>query len=365
MASITLALQNPPDSDTDYLLDTLLERSVRARKGGAAFAWATAAGVRLLIRDQIFERFALQYPFDLVVGTDSITNTDALTALSEAQAALPRLNVRAHLNPDPTALFHPKWVWFKQPRAGYLVTGSGNLTNGGLRGNWEAFTISQLDTNEINDVQHSWDQWIRSYDDYLRPLDDPQVQARAATNGQFRGPFRRRAEDAIVDDVAPVAVLVQAPVLIAELPRAANRWNQANFNRDSYENYFGARVGGAQCRILLQHVDANGNLGLIESRPSVQVVSRNWRFELAAAAGLEYPNNGRPTAVFVKVKPRTFVYHLFMPNEPTHAAVAAYLDANVNARGNQVRRHVVPLDQVQNQRFMAQLIAAIPSSFAD
>jgi len=70
------------------------------------------------------------------------------------------------------------------------------------------------------------------------------------------------------------------------------------------------------------------SLSDIENRQSVSVKSKNYRFELDAASGLDYPTNGRPIGVFIKVSTRIFMYHLFMPSDPMHFEILNWMNAN-------------------------------------
>lgn len=117
----------------------------------------------------------------------------------------------------------------------------------------------------------------------------------------------------------------QAVVLVAEIPQSGDRWKQANFDLDNYLNFFGAQVG-TQRLVIFRHVNRDGTMADYErNRPSVEVKSRNFRFELAAASGIPYPSNGRPIGVFVRVATRTFFYRLLLPNDPDYALVSSLL----------------------------------------
>jgi hypothetical protein len=128
-------------------------------------------------------------------------------------------------------------------------------------------------------------------------------------------------------------------VLVAEIPKSGDRWNQANFDVGTYENYFGARVG-TQRRIILQHISDSGQLASLESRPSVEVASQNYRFELAAAAGIIYPSNGRPIGVFIRQHNGVFIYRLILPSDSSYAKVRLILDSEWTGRTDRMRRVV-------------------------
>lgn len=121
-----------------------------AAGGVGAFAFASAPGVKLLLRDADFSHSLSTSPFDLVVGVDLITDIKALDAISACASDHPNLLPRVFLGSMPGGLFHPKMCWFCHPAGGVCVMGSGNLTPGGLRSNCEAFCIAsgqQADTS--------------------------------------------------------------------------------------------------------------------------------------------------------------------------------------------------------------------------
>lgn len=345
-----LHIQDPTDPQAPFLHERILELCKGALRGAGAFAFVTRAGVDLLLKDEVFRAFATRGRFDLIVGVDDVTNLRALAALQEASRDLPGLRVRVFYHDLAGALFHPKFCWFRHKSRGFLLVGSGNLTARALRGNWEAFAIEQLEPSFANDLEAQWEQWVLLHTDRLRPLDDVEVQARAALNVLQRravgpAPAGLEAEGAARGELAPEPTFLRE-VLVAEIPRAASRWNQANFDLNTFRNFFGAQPGTVR-RIVLQHVDATGALGPLEPRPSVSVRSRNFRFELEAAAGLPYPNAGRPIAVFVRIAPRTFRYRLLMPSDPHHAILDAFLVRMWIGRPDRMRRVITNTDAIQ------------------
>jgi hypothetical protein len=308
--------------------------------------------VNLLLNDEIFRGLAERGTFYLIVGVDGVTNARALMALQNMSHDLPGLTVKVFYHDlFPQAMFHPKFCWFRHRTRGFLITGSGNLTTRGLRGNWEAFAIAELDVNATDALETQWAQWIEVHAAHLRPLDDEEVLARAVLNIQQRRPPRPAVapEEAELEaPEEPPAVPTQSlRVLVAEIPRGSTRWNQANFDIGSFRNFFGAQPGGVVQRIVLQHVDANGVPGSLESRPSVSVKSHNFRFELEAAAGLPYPEADRPIAVFVEIAPRTFRYRLLMPNDPQYRIINAFLDSIAGGRTDRMRRVITNTDKLQ------------------
>ena len=70
----------------------------------------------------------------------------------------------------------------------------------------------------------------------------------------------------------------------------------------------------------------------------MSVVSQNYRFELEAAAGLDYPIDGRPIGVFIKVTTRMFLYVLCMPGQRYHTESERFLVGNWTGRADRMMR---------------------------
>lgn len=374
---MTFHIQDPGSSNTSYLIEVLLEKCRQATAGGASFAWATSRGINLFLENPDVTHFLRKYVFDLIIGVDSITDEGALQALCRLQKEFPKFSVAVFLNGYPGSMFHPKVCWFSHETDGTLVTGSGNLTEGGLSKNWEAFTVTSVSKPELAAIQGQWSAWRNSYSADLFPPSEPVVIERAKRNGQIAKATAQLLEAAVpstpsttakkkalakqLPGNAPVGShaiatnSVQSPslvatptlgvlpaqqpldVLIAEIPKGSSRWNQANFDLDNYENYFGAKVGTTR-HMFFRHVEPDGNLADTETRPSVAVKSSNYRFELAAAAGLKYPAKGRPVAIFVRQASRNFLYRLLMPGDPGHSIAEKLLDSNWHGSAGRVKR---------------------------
>lgn len=362
-----LFIQDPSDTASDYLVDKLLNACDGAVSGGGAFAFLSAGGVQLLLRDASFVEFTRHGHFDLVIGADAITDTAAVAALDEARAVSPNIEASVHLPRHPRSIFHPKLAWFRKPDGGVLITGSGNLTAGGLRWNIEAFHVTELDAAGIDQVAHQWAEYKIRCAESLLSTDDPRVIALLARNAEHRQHMRARGRDDEAEteevespepnagapeaepvdvDAVPVA-LDASDVLVAEIPRSGDRWKQVNFDIGTFINFFGASTTVARNAYFF-HVQDDGTVGNQEVRPAVTVASQNYRFELDAASGKIYPSVGRPIGVFVRVAVRTFTYMLLMPNDPTHGQVLTLLN-NVNPHpGNRMRRIVFSAIEVRN-----------------
>jgi len=318
MTHVELHLQDP-GADEDYLLERLLQASSGADRGGGIFAWTTAAGIDLLLGDDLFRAFARSSVFRMLIGIDSITNERALAALVTHQKRLSGLSVDVLLH-ETEALFHPKFAWFVDGQDLTLIVGSGNATRGGLRSNWEAFTTTVVQGTEATAVEQQIEGWIARHQSLLRPPDDPAVVARAKQNA---GDERRLRPGGRTRDSAK-AFSATDDVLVAELP-AGERWKQANFKRTHFEGFFGAHAGSKQ-RVLLQRVDGTGLVGELKSRPPVVVQSQNYRLELASKHGEVYPSGtDRPIAIFLKLGSGLFLYELLMPGHPSYSTVSSFL----------------------------------------
>lgn len=102
---------------------------------------------------------------------------------------------------------------------------------------------------------------------------------------------------------------------------------------------FGGIRGDNSKRLVLRAIYDSGDYGGLEDRPCVTVASDNFRVELEAASGLDYPAEGRPIGVFVRISVRMFAYYLSMPGAPSYEILQDWLDQNA-AAGRNVRRVV-------------------------
>ena len=343
---MSLYIQDPEDPNTTYLLEVLVAACAQSTGGGGAFAWATSLGTNLLLGDKSFVDLASKHDFDLVVGIDAITNEKALETLQQYSDQLAGLTVKIFMHNYAGTIFHPKFTWFRNTEGGIVISGSGNLTDGGLRGNWEAFTVSKMNDSAITTVETYWSDWRAQHADKLFSPSDSDVIERAKKNIGWGGGGKPGAKKkpklkvvgtpAKTTKVAKKGVVVDE-VLVAEIPKGSSRWNQANFDQKNYEDFFGAKIG-TQRMMFFRHIAEDGSVEPTEVRPSVAVKSSNYRFELAAAAGLSYPTNGRPIGVFVRESVRTFRYQLLMPGDDGHSVMADFLDKNWSGPAGRMKR---------------------------
>lgn len=299
----------------------------RAAVGGVAiYSFASCAGVRLLLSDPDFSKFLHRGQFRLIVGVDAVTTPEVLTMLADETISRPKLQTSVFLHSHKAALFHPKVSWFYSARSGRSIVGSGNLTKGGLLNNWEAFVDTTTKAKDTKYINSRWSRWLEANKGNLRSPTDPDAVSRALANRRTREKHEEEAIE-IEDDRAETDGEEQ--ILIAELPRASNRWNQANFDKNTYMSFFGLEPGTTR-RVVLYPVQDDGSVGDPEVRPGVSVKSQNYRIELGQAIGT-YPSNGRPIGIFRRIGVRRFRYRILMPLESGYDHIrttVASLDPN-------------------------------------
>lgn len=144
----------------------------------------------MLLKDETFKDFLGRGRFDLLVGVDAITDTAAIAALSAVRREHPSIGARVFVPSHHRSIFHPKVAWFDVGDGGLLVTGSGNLTAGGLRWNIEAFAVERLDAPAMADLRKSWEAYLALTADCQLEPDDARVVALLERNAARRRAMR-------------------------------------------------------------------------------------------------------------------------------------------------------------------------------
>ncbi len=328
-------LQDPTAPDTVYLFEAIVKAADGAQSCTGLFAFASSAGVDYLIRDGAIQDFLRRSRMSLVVGIDAVTGRDTLEHLRDLEQDHERLSVRVFRNPT-NALFHPKVARFEYPDGGQsMVVGSGNLTPGGLRRNFEAFSVMRAAADETLDVT-SWDRFFTDHAKDVGAIDEAALE-RAAQN-VIRGGGRQREQgtgprqivEAVVADVeTPVGRTGQ--FLVTHIPAAGNRWRQVGFNIEVIRSFFRVQPDSSQ-RVFLQECQPDNTLVEPElPRPCVySQINKNHRIEIGARPDVQYPTVGRPIAVFRELQTRSFAYMLLMPGEVGYEAMSALLENREN-----------------------------------
>ena len=338
---MTLTLQIPGAGNT--LHTALVAAATGATGGFAAFAFATSTGIDTALAEPAVHKLLGTGQFQLVVGLDAITDTAAVAALKTAKAALPDASISFFYNPKGGVLYHPKTMFFRKPAAGQCLTGSGNLTLGGLRNNWEAFWKADVSAAEAAVLEAQWAKWVADHKDNLLPADDPRVTAQAALNAKTRTKIQKAVKE--TDTEALVALQEEAaeaislnPFLIAEVPK--NRPGQLDVGVDAFQGFFGVTIGRPRTLTLYQ-VRPDGSLAPPEARQAVAKESSNYGFEVDALKGLYRPAAGHFIIVFERIGRSEYKYVLLQPGEAGHASVQKFLNDNYIVSGNSKRRKEV------------------------
>lgn len=370
-------IQDPIFPMSYSLHEALLAGCDDIKYGAGVFAFVTNGGVNLFLCDQIFENFIINENgrFKLIVGIDEITNTKTLNKLREVLIKYGQsLEVLVFMHNHKNTTFHPKFTWFRKEDGGVLIVGSNNLTEKGLRRNIEAFNYMEVDNSQIDEVEKYFNAWIECNKQNLFSIDDEKVIERAKENE--RVVFARKktkrtdetdgenvdenedSENNVIDiteesqqnsiddeDFEAWDFAEDNKVLVAQIPKSGSRWSQANFDKNTFQTFFGAQAGhNGVHRIVLRSVNSSGKLGDLENRPSVSVASQNYRFELESAVGLSYPTTGRPIAVFINVAVRMYVYILAMPGDTFYNELDAYIN---HLKGTKMVRYLTDVSDIK------------------
>ncbi len=321
-------LQGPTSPDTVYLFEAIVEAARGAESCTGLFAFASRAGVDSLIGDPEIQTFLGQSTMALLVGIDAVTNRPTLERLQELERLHERLSVRVFRNPTD-ALFHPKVARFDYSDGRQsMIVGSGNLTPGGLHQNFEAFTVVRASAGETLDFS-SWRRFFTDHAADVRAIDGEVLESgRAERHARASTAPRRRTRTGRAARRGTDGPDVESPVgrtdrfLVAQVPRAGDRWRQVHFNREVIDGFFRVRSGTSQ-RVYLVECRQDGTFAEQEVRPCVySEANRNLKIEIASHHGAPYPIAGQPIAVFRELQARSFAYMLLMPGEPGHEAMS-------------------------------------------
>lgn len=322
----TLRIQDPSNPASRYLYEAIVEHVLKndLKRWRGIFAFATGQAVRnLLIDDDVVGAYVRTGRVEILVGIDAVTDAYALEQLAELNELYPDFEAKVFFNTG-TGLFHPKISRFDYgDGSSALIVGSGNLTRGGLRRNIEAYSVA-IGTEEELTALSTWDEFLVRHAESVRDIDDEamervrknRVAAVASTKPQAREaePEDDIEETELVDEPEPAE---EDSILVARVPAAGGRWHQVHFNRDIVERFFRI-IPQSEERAFMREVRADGTVGPEEVRPLVFTAGggRNYRIEIAAGRGKEYPDSSTPPIiVFREVGVRSFRYMLLMPGD--------------------------------------------------
>lgn len=343
-------IQDPSDPETHYLYEAIIGAATEATTWRGMYAFATRGGVDQLIEDPVVHDFMNRSgAIDLIVGIDAVTNRQTLERMQELEERHTAFRPRVFWN-STRGLFHPKISHF-----GYadgrkkLIVGSGNLTPGGLMHNFEGYSVISGEPRETLDLS-SLDAFLARHAAEIRPIDQEALE-RAALNVMrpVAGVPRPRVPQPKppVVRLAPVlsaarAAAVLDRVLVAEVPDAGERWSQSHLNAAVIQQYFRVTNLATQ-RTYLTHVDTEGVRGEEKIRPIVySAANKNFKVEISAAKGKDYPTTGRPMLIFRESQVRCFDYMLLIPGDVGYTEIVALSQA-LPRLGKGLRRSITDL----------------------
>lgn len=319
---MSLILQDPNAPAPNYLLDELEKHFKDADAIYCAFAFVTARGVNLLF-DQVEVRKNLEKAkIHLIVGMDAITDTKAIEKLSALCSKYENFSVQVFL-PRSGGIFHPKFSWIKKGKTGVVITGSGNLTNGGLKNNFEAFSVIQIDPQTVKAVENNWASFLADNPDSLFALDANEVTEAAQQNAKLKKATKKiRKEagkkvdyEAIPDD--------GSFVFIEELTKGRGK-KQRDVGKWAAKNFFGESPN-----LVLTYINDQGQRESKEIRKISSKGSVNFAIDLDASKGMVPINGLMPIAIFIRTSPQSFFYHIISANSVHYPIVSDYLNAEV------------------------------------
>ena len=359
-------VQDPTTPDTVYLFEAIIGAVREATSFDGIFAFASRAGVDSLFGDPEIRSFLNGSTMTLLIGLDAITNRETLQRLRELEVEHADLQVRVFRNPT-NALFHPKVARFEYADGSRsMIVGSGNLTPGGLRQNFEAFSVIRSRPSETMDSS-SWDRFLTDHADDVRSIDEDALDRAARNVARRTGrdieppagvsePNQSTGLDSASD--AAVVLTGASRFLVARVPKAGNRWHQVHFNVPVIDRFFRVRPNTTQ-RVYLVECKQDGTLGDEEWRPCVYSdANKNLKIEIASHHGEAYPDAGPPIAVYRELHARSFAYMLLMPGDPGYEAMFELTETGTTV-GPGARRVITDRHDFRNAWPTSPLITAI------
>lgn len=355
---IAFCIQDPTQCDTTYLYEAIICAANGASAWKGVYAFASREAVNWLFEDPVINRFVTNGgEVDLVVGLDAITNRQTLQRLQDLEQLHEHFRPRVFWN-EVVSLFHPKFSDFTYPDGGRtLIVGSGNLTPGGLMNNIEGYTTISAEQGEEIDVS-ALDDFLLRHAEEIRQIDNEALEraernsVRHVKRSQQEGrvtissPSRGHRAVRLAPAGSDGSVARVDRVLIAQVPRAGERWSQVHFNFKSIQEYF--RITDINShRVYLTQVGTDGIRSTVEVRPCVYSQSNmNHKIEFGGAKGKEYPDSP-PVLVLRELHLRVFDYMLLFPGAEGYAEVVELL-GTLQPLGPGMPRGITNLDILES-----------------
>ncbi len=313
----------------------------------ALIAFATLSGVQLLgpevggDLDRFLHRGGI---LDWIVGVDAITTADALEALLVLSARYPTTCRIRTFQSNNRSLFHPKFYLFERSDgSGVLLSGSNNLTVGGLISNTEYSFREDVQEAEFLHRKQIFDQVAEIPISIQTISPDLLSNLRNIRRREIRAALSGGNSRALTNAASGE---MHSRVLIRAVNRGSGRLSQVQFAVDAMTDFFEVEAGGEIVR--LQELRTDGTLGPIEQRPLTFPKSiRNRRLQIRALNGRQYPKNGQwPILVFQEVDLfGLYRYVLLMPSDPGYELLEVYLKSRPE-RGHQTPWEIISVDEI-------------------
>ena len=355
-----LKIQDPTDPPRSPLFDEIV---ALAENGEVVwlrmfFGFLTGSGVDALIGVPIIRDVLLNSEVEILVGLDAVTDRPGLERLLELANKNPQFKPRVIKN-NTGALIHPKMLVarYADDRAA-VVVGSNNLSYGGLSGNVEGYTIARFESGELIDLS-DWDAFISRWGPLIAEIDEEALKAAERNEHRLRRLRTAVEQTSTIPDSGVVMSDGQAhetavsgigslaeQLLVAQIPKAGNRWSQVHYSAEIIQSYFQVQAGA--------HVSLRKFDGASVEEPQVvySTVNKNYKIELGAAREAEkeggYPATGRPVVLFRRESGalRRYRYVLLMPGDTGHAAMTTLATRAFSGPANHLPRVVVPRNRV-------------------
>lgn len=313
---VSFSIQDPTNASTTYLYEAIVTAVEGSSRWRGMYAFASRNGVDNLLNDAAMVAFLHGGGVaEVIVGMDAITNRITLERLQHFEAKYASFQPKVFWN-SYKGLFHPKLSLFDYPDGRQtLIVGSGNLTPGGFRTNFEGYTVIQTNPGELIDLA-SLDVFMARHAASIRAIDEPALLEAA------KNIIKVSKKPAAIPP--PLVTPVAAPppaighILVAQVPAAGGRWQQLHLNADVIRDFFHVSDPKTQ-RIFLTPVNADGTREDEQVRQVVfSATNKNHKIEISQGKGLNYPPTP-PVIVFVERQLRTFDYMLVMPGDAGYA----------------------------------------------
>lgn len=320
-------IQDPRYENGKLLNEALLEACNEALYGAGTYAFVSADGVKLLMKNNIFEQFLTRGRYELLIGMDEITNTRTLATLNQFCSQYPNLKANAFMHNTKESTFHPKYSWFRYENGGMLVLGSGNLTAKGLRRNTEAFVMQRVNEEEILSIEKKWADWLNSSKEYIKSLQDPEVIQRAEENAE------KIIKNAKVTDWEEENDAwkfdLNSKMLIAEITTGwgyeKKKYYQVDIDIQTGNTFFGTEFY-PKTNVILRKIHPQGFIEDMEIATINITPNKKYQIELLAQNNIQKTSKGFPFVIFVRLSLRTFLYTIILPNDRGYRQVKKEMD---------------------------------------